>query len=238
MSRFRLAGLIAFALLLALTGCQAVPITLTPAPTAAPAAPAIKAAAPTGLQPAAGPGTAQAVTVFSSSRFGAPLVFVLESDWSVEGDQLDELTLRHHGDGYEFSFDVLNDAQLFDPATGKKIPFPQDFPTWLQNDPDFAEVKAQPVTVAGIDGLQIDATPVWRSTTAHIKRFLAVTSANIWNLVNSPEKWRFILLDDVNGQRVLILMIASPDKFDATMQEVRPILDKLTIGRAAAAPAQ
>ena len=162
------------------------------------------------------------------------MTFVFGPDWYVEDDYPELLTISRKGNGFSVAFNIVNDASLFDPLTGGAIPFPRDFATWLRTTRTSTRSRCSPVKVAGIDGLQIDATPIWRSTTARIKRFLAVNSRVTWNLVTLPEKWRFIVLDNVEGQRVLILMIApAPDKFDAALPEARQILDKVRIGRPA-----
>ena len=107
---------------------------------------------------------------------------------------------------------------------------PQDFAAWIKADPDFAVGEQRRVTIVGVEGLQIDATPTWRSTTAMKEELSRVNDQVTWNLVTSPEKWRFIMLDNVNGQRVLILMISPSDKFDDAMQKAREILDAAMLG--------
>jgi hypothetical protein len=43
--------------------------------------------------------------------------------------------------------------------------------------------------------------------------------------VPSPEAWRFILLDNVNGERLLILLKAPADQFNAAASQAQAILD-------------
>jgi hypothetical protein len=54
-------------------------------------------------------------------------------------------------------------------------------------------------------------------------------NATGWNIVSWPEKWRLILLDNVNGERVLINMFAAPDKFDLATQKTQEILDGVSL---------
>ncbi len=46
-----------------------------------------------------------------------------------------------------------------------------------------------------------------------------------------------IMLDNFNGQRVLILMIGPADKFDGALPEARQILDRVKFGSPAKAAA-
>lgn len=181
--------------------------------------------------PAASAG--QAATAISSSRFKLPMTFAVKTDWTVTEDYSDIVTVRHQPTATEISFNLVTTAEVSDPFSpdGKRIPFPEDFTRWIQEDPDFAVEAPMPVTVAGYSGVQIDVTPTWTSSTAHTKPFLHLKSLD-WNLVTDPEKWRFIMLDDVEGERVLVLQILPPDAFEQGTEVAQELLNTLYIAPA------
>ena len=110
-----------------------------------------------------------------SAKFGA--------DWQVVYDYPGKFALDDK-DGFGLAFYNVTAAKLADPKDGHLIPFPEDFLAWLKSNPDFDAVKSTPVTVAGIEGLQIDATPIWKSTTSKFKS-LSLTQAEM-----SREIWK------------------------------------------------
>lgn len=168
---------------------------------------------------------------FATARFKLPLNVALPPEWGVFEEYTDLVTFQNQSDGWQLAFNLVTQAEVTDPVDpkGKRVAFPADFVAWLQANPDFTTGEPTAVTVAGYPGIQIDATPIWRSTTAHTKPFLHLPSKIGWNLVTDPEQWRFILLDDVNGERVLILMITPPHVFDQATQEAQALLTTVAI---------
>jgi virginiamycin B lyase len=155
----------------------------------------------------------------STTTFKLPMTFPVGPDWYIVEEYSDLVTLKHKTEGWELAFNLVTAAEVTDPVdpTGKRLPFPADFISWIQANPDFVAVEPTAVTVGGYPGIQLDATPTWTSTTASKKPFLHLRSIG-WNLIPEPEKWRFILLDDVKGERVLILLITPPDAFDRAVK--------------------
>ena len=93
------------------------------------------------------------------------------------------------------------------------------------------------MTVAGIEGLQIDATPIWKSTTTGQKYFLSLSGKILLNahgqpdgenIVTDPEQWRFILLNNVNGERLLMILIdGNGHKFEDAVKQSQAVLDSV-----------
>jgi hypothetical protein len=191
-----------------------------------------KAAAAAQQKPASAPQT------FSPNTFKLPLSVSAGSDWQVRYNLPVRFAIEYpHGN---LTFYVVTDAKLADPIDGKLIPFPDDFLSWIKSDPDFDAVESTSVTVAGIEGVQIDATPIWKSTTTHLKLFLSLGGAG-WeyreNIVNDPEQWRFILLDDINGERILIIFISERGHiFDDAVEQAQQVLDTVVFSERAATP--
>ena len=181
----------------------------TQAPTAVP---------PTAIPPTVAPTVAsvQNQTTFSPKTFKIPLSVSFGPEWSVHYNLPGKFDINNQYD-FGLSFYIVTTAKLADPIDGNLIPFPEDFLSWMRSNPDFDTVESTPVTVAGIEGLQIDATPVWKPADGgHLKLFLSLSGNKYGNtegqpdgenIVTDPEKWRFILLNDVNGERLLIILI-------------------------------
>jgi hypothetical protein len=225
MSRIRFSTLLYVGVLLALAACQS-QAALLPAPTSLPPTAIPATEAPTAILPTPGLPT---VTAFSSNVYKLPMTVSFGPDWHVSEDYTDLVTIETSQHDWPVSFNIVTQAQLADPADGHLIPFPEDFATWIMSDPDFKVGEPQPVMVAGVKGLQIDATPVWSSTTTNKKPFLALRSSG-WNIITKPERWRFIMLN-VNGERLLILLIAPADEFDTAAQKAQGILDSVVFTR-------
>jgi hypothetical protein len=193
-------------------------------PAAAPAAfPTPTITGPTAIISTVTP--APAVTTFSSNIFALPMTVSFgQRDWHVSDDFTDLVTVDSSQGPWGLSFNIVTDAKLADPTNGQLIPFPEDFVSWIQSDPDFKVDQPTQVTIGGIEGTQIDTTPIWQSTTTNKKEFL-VLHLEKWNIVTEPERWRFIYMDDVNGERLLILLIAAADQFDTAVEEAQAVLD-------------
>jgi len=135
----------------------------------------------------------------------------------VEEDYLQDLFIDNGQ--MPIVFNIVTTAQLVDPVGGNLFPFPDDFISWIQSNPDFKTGEPTQVTVGGISGVQIDATPNIKIN----KKTFGLT----WNVLTSDGDWRFILLDNVNGERVLIEIQGSPgDKdYEFIVEEAQKVLD-------------
>lgn len=171
-----------------------------------------------------------ALTTFSSKVFELPMSVSFGSDWHVSDDFTDLVTVAGKQKAWEVGFNIVTSAQMADPADGHLVPFPEDFVASLQADPDFKVDQITPVTIDGIEGIQIDATPVWKSAAANKKPFLSLHSTG-WNLINDAERWRFIYLGDVNGERLLIMLIAPADQFDAAAEQAQEVLNTVVFAK-------
>jgi hypothetical protein len=160
-------------------------------------------------------------TVFSPKTFDLITSVNFGSGWHVEEDLLQDLYLDNGQ--MPIVFNVVTTAHLVDPVGGNLIPFPDDFMSWIQSNPDFKTGEPTQVTVGGSSGVQIDATP----NTNISKKEFGLT----WNILTSDGDWRFILLDNVNGEHVLIFMIAPAGKTFSELpelqQEIQHILDSV-----------
>jgi hypothetical protein len=187
------------------------------------------------LTPTAIPPTATSTAMYLPKTFKLPMNLSFDGDWQVRYDLPGKFALDHQHH-FGLSFYIVTNAKLVDPMDGHLIPFPEDFLAWIQSDPDFSAVTSTPVTVAGIEGLQIDATPIWKSATTQ-KYFLSL-SGKIWlnaegqpdgeNIVTDPEQWRFILLNNVNKERLLMILIdGNGHNFEEAVKQSQVVLDSV-----------
>lgn len=175
-----------------------------------------------------------AQTTFSPKLVKTPMSISFGADWQVDYDLPAKFAIGTQHD-FGLSFYVVTNAKLADPIDGHLIPFPEDFLAWIKSNPDFTAVRSAPVMVAGIEGVQIDATPIWKSKTTYLKLFLSLSGDKLGNMhgqpdgeniVNDPEQWRFILLDDIHGERVLIILIdGNGHKFEDAVEQSQQVLD-------------
>jgi len=208
MNHIRFSKLLYVLLLFVLVACQAQATSTTVPPTAALTA-VLPTAAPTAVPPTAAPtvAPAQGQTTFSSKTFKLPMTLTYGSDWRVD-EYPDQVYLKNNlrTDGWELAFNLVTHAKIADPNSAATIPWPQDFVAYLRSNPNIEAGEPKAVTVAGFNGIQIDAHAKYTGD----KRTFIDLSASDWLYLDMEEMWRFILLDDVNGERLLITMIVNP----------------------------
>jgi len=176
------------------------------------------------------PTATQLLTTFSPVAFNLPLTFSYDSEWEVVEEYSDVVSLADKNyDGY-FAFinpksiKIAGSAAPFSP-----IPFPNDFVTWIQSHGLFQVVKTQPVVVGGFNGTQIDAdaTPACATKTQWL--FLANT---YWNCADGGHI-HFIYMDDINGERLLIMTegVLSAQDFISRVEASQKVLDTVMFSK-------
>ncbi len=187
--------------------------------------------APTVIPPTTAPtvAPAQEQTTFSSSKFEIPMTLTYGSDWYLLDEYSDLFTLKIKGTGFswELGFNLVTDAQIADPNSSATIRWPDDFAAYLQSNQYFEAGQPMPVTVGGVKGIQIDALV---KNIGQKRTFIALKSTD-WLYLDVTEKWRFIMLDDINGQRLLITMNAPPDGFSKAAELEQKVLDTVVFAK-------
>lgn len=174
---------------------------------------------------------APAQTNFSSKNFQLQLGFSFGPEWSRLGDHSDLVELWSTKVDVDFAFILVNDASIADPtASFSEVPFPDDFIAWIQVHGLFPTVETQPVMVGGFHGTQIDtnATPECGAKTNWL--FLATTG---WHC-RKGEYYRFIYLEDVFGNQVLIMNTGGPssaEDFQVGVEAAQPVLDTVVFSK-------
>lgn len=150
-----------------------------------------------------------AATTFSSSKFKLPMTLSYGSDWSLT-EYPNQVYLKNNlrMDGWQLAINLVDGATIADPNSAAEIPWPQDLAAYLKSNPNIEAGEPKPITVAGLDGIQIDA---YAKYTGEKRSFIRLAGpAEGWLYLDGEEMWRFIVLNDVNGERLVITMTVSP----------------------------
>jgi hypothetical protein len=168
-------------------------------------APVVALPVPTAIPPTVAPTIAptSALTTFSPQTFNPPITFSYGPDWKIDSEFSSQVVqLKYKDYDGEFLFINPKSATVAGPAAPYSvIPFPDDFVNWIQAHGLFRVVKTQSVFVGGLSGTQIDATSACGSHTAWL-----FVGAGGWNC-DPGGHYRFTYLDDVNGERLLIMTV-------------------------------
>jgi hypothetical protein len=194
--------------------------------TATPIAPTV--VPPTVIPPTIAPTVtpAQDQTTFSSKKFGLPMSISFGPEWHVRADFADEIELvgvTPAHEGVELAFMLVKDAKIADPASTATMPWPDDFVAYLHSNQYLEVGEPMPVTVGGVNGVQIDES----NKNIGQKRIFIALKTTDWLYLDYDQNWRFIILDDVNGQRLLIGTTAAPEGFSVATELAQKVIDTI-----------
>ncbi len=132
----------------------------------------------------------------------------------------------------DLAFILVKDIKLADPKNSfTQVAFPDDFVTWIQEHGLFPIVKTQPVVVAGFQGTEINA--IVTSDCGVNKKSWLFYSSNAWNC-RTDEYYHFIYLDNVYGERLLIMKSGGPaseDDFKVGVEASQKVLDTVVFSK-------
>ena len=138
---------------------------------------------------------------------------VVNEGWVVGGaEERGILDMRQGVEGGVLSF--VNEREVFDPSKPHdmdSVPAPKNLVTWLQRHPYLETEQPQPATIGGVKGVQLDAVvaddvPTSECGDSCLGLFM-VTLEISW-VAYEQEQVRFIVLEDVEGERVTIAVDA------------------------------
>ena len=192
------------------------PAATPPAPTAVP---------PTAIPPTMAPtvAPAQDQTTFSSKKFGLPMSISFGPEWHVREDFADEIELVGGTQAVELAFMLVKDAKIADPASTATMPWPDDFVAYLHSNQYLEVGEPMPITVGGVNGVQIDES---NKNIGQSRTFIAGKSTG-WLYLDYDQSWRFIILDDVNGQRLLIATTEATEGFSVATELAQKVIDSV-----------
>jgi hypothetical protein len=202
-------------------------------------APAITQA-PTAVPPTTIPATvaptdapAQEQTTFSSKKFGLPMSISFGPEWHVREDYADEILLvggTQASEGVELVFILVKDAKIADPANTATMPWPDDFVAYLHSNQYLEVGEPMPITVGGVNGVQIDES---NKNIGQKRTFIGLKSTG-WLYLDGDQSWRFIILDDVNGQRLLIGTTEASEGFSVATELAQKVIDSVVFSNSPA----
>jgi hypothetical protein len=155
---------------------------------------------------------------------------VVDEGWVVGGaEERGILDMRLGVEGGVLSF--VNEQEVLDPSKPRdmvSVPAPKNLATWLQRHPYLETEKPKPATIGGVKGVQLDAVvaddvPASECGDACLGLFV-VTRENFW-VVFEKEKVRFIVLEDVGGERVTIAAEAPAVDFEEFLPKAQEVID-------------
>jgi hypothetical protein len=155
---------------------------------------------------------------------------VVDQGWVVGGaEERGILDMRQGVEGGVLSF--VNEQEVFDPSNPGEldnVPAPENLVTWLQRHPYLETTEPQPATVGGVKGMQLDAVvadDVPASECGDNCLGLFMVTLEIPWVVYEKEKVRFIVLEDVGGQRVTIAAEALAADFEEFLPKAQKVID-------------
>jgi hypothetical protein len=125
----------------------------------------------------------------------------------------------------------VNEQEVYDPSKPREldnVPAPKNLVSWLQRHPYLETEEPQPATVGGVKGMQLDAVvaedvPASECGDNCLGLFM-VTLEIAW-VAYEKEKVRFIVLEDVGGERVTIAVEALAADFEEFLPKAQKVID-------------
>ena len=168
---------------------------------------------------------------YVSDEFKPTFTFeVVDKGWVVGGaEERGILDMRQGVEGGVLSF--VNEQEVFDPSKPREldnVPAPKNLVTWLQRHPYLETEQPQPTTIGGVKGMQLDAVvaeDVPASECGDNCLGLFMITLEIPWVVYEKEKVRFIVLEDVGGERVTIAVEALAADFEEFLPKAQKVID-------------
>jgi hypothetical protein len=155
---------------------------------------------------------------------------VVDKGWVVGGaEERGILDMRQGVEGGVLSF--VNEQGVFDPSKPREldnVPAPKNLITWLQRHPYLETEQPQPATIGGVKGMQLDAVvadDVPASECGDNCLGLFMVTLEIPWVAYEKEKVRFIVLEDVGGERVTIAVEALAEDFEEFLPKAQKVID-------------
>src|SRR5215212_6288392 len=170
---------------------------------------------------------------YHSLKFKPALSFKVGKGWINSGGELPNYIELTQLGGF-LTFD--NVKEVWKPGTTKVVDAPKDLVGWLQRHPYLKTSKPQPVTLGGAKGEQLDV--LVEELPQDYYGLCGPDCVDIAPLSNDEaaayfrevNKRRAIVLEDVNGETVMIWFAGPPDKFDKFAPKAQKVVDSVKWG--------
>ena len=176
----------------------------------------------------------QELKPFSSDKFPLPMSVSFGPEWELVVDSVGEILLvggTRAYDGVELAFMFVKDAKIADPASKATMPWPDDFVAYLHSNQYLEVGEPMPTTVGGKNGVQIDVSV---KNIGQRRDFIVVRGDSPWLYLDYDQSWRFVILDDVHGQRLLIATTEAPEGFSVATELAQKVIDSVVFTKPAA----
>jgi hypothetical protein len=125
----------------------------------------------------------------------------------------------------------LTAEQVFNPSKVRELdsmPAPEDLVAWLQQHPYLKTDDPQPAAIGGVEGVRLDAVvasvPPTECGGNCLGLFTVSDRAYDWGAFEK-EKLRFIVLENVGGERVTIVVEAPAEGFEEFIPKAQEVID-------------
>lgn len=171
---------------------------------------------------------------YRSELFEPSLSFGLGEGWTTSPPEVyDVLLLTRGHETVGLGFANLRGARFYKPTrmgTPYMMDVPKDMVGWFLQHPYLKTDEPKPVKVGGVEGTRLDVavgglpenhSGECGSGCVDLFRFSSGPPLALWE----EDKARFIVLEDVEGETVLIGFISPATEFDEHAPEVRKVTD-------------
>jgi hypothetical protein len=178
---------------------------------------------------------------YRTEEFKPSFSFRVGESWAMETDPPEgpnelEITWRRG----TMNLFIMTVQEVYEPVrkgTPDRVDAPKDMVGWLQHHPYLRTVKQEPVTVGGVEGVQLDIVVEDPPMDYHAmcsSMFGITDCVDIFALEGFPFlafeegfKERVIVLEDVKGEAVTIDFGAAEPKFDEFAPEGQKVVDSI-----------
>jgi hypothetical protein len=168
---------------------------------------------------------------YRSEEFKPSLSFRVGKGWSTSPPELSDVLVIVRGEMGGFGFSSAQ--EVYKPTktgTPVVVEAPEDMVAWFEHHPYLQTSTPEPVTVGGVEGEQFDVVVgdlpegyygvCGRGCVATL-RFSDGTRLGIY----PQDKGRLIVLEDVNGERVVLGFFSPASEFDKHALEAQKVIE-------------
>ena len=171
---------------------------------------------------------------YHTEVFKPPLSFSVGEGWALRCSLEPDFVCLSRG-GEDALFTVLNVQKVYEPSTGvdpETAPAPNDLGDWLERHPYLHTDEPEPATVGGVEGEQLDV--VLGDLPEEYSGLCGTDCVYLFELGNGDywpveegHKYRFTILEDVEGQTVAIAFGSPAAEFDEFLPEAKKVADSV-----------